>query len=222
MGKNIFTPASFRKFIDEIGPVAIEGERRGGRPSTLTMLVVGELTATHPEYLSREGAIRRQMRELLATNRRLGTDSSRGLLTRRKETQADVDKRYNKFLKDRASAFESASTSIRRLAKGGRFTDDRLFELGKQSDLSYASIRSLLTGEQREYRLSLEAQNDIIQLNAQRDFTNPLPANLLKQFRAIDKSGPDNIYSPRRTTSERKSSLYHSDAESNIYHKMNN
>ena len=222
VGKNIFTPSSFRKFIDEIGPAAFEEGRRGGRPSTLTMLVVGELTATHPEYLSREGAIRRQMRELLATNRRLGTDSSRGLLTRRKETQADVDKRYNKFLKDRASAFESASTSIRRLAKGGRFTDDRLFELGKQSDLSYASIRSLLTGEQREYRLSLEAQNDIIQLNAQRDFTNPLPANLLKQFRAIDKSGPDNIYSPRRTTSERKSSLYHSDAESNIYHKMNN
>jgi len=213
VGKNLFTPASIRKFIDEIGPVAIKGERPGGRPSTLTMLVVGELTATHPEYLSREGAIRRQMRDLLATNRRLGTDSTRGLLSRSKETQADVDKRYDQFLKDRRLAFDKASTSIRRLAKGGRFAEGRLFELGKQSDLSFASVRALLTGEQADYRLSLEAQDDIRQLNAMRDFTNPLPTNLKKEFRAVDRSTPLNLYSRIKTQSER---------EHNLYRKMNN
>ena len=194
VGSQIFTPASFRKFADQIYPAMVDGEQQRGRSSSWQMLLVGEATATSPQKLNRKQAALGQMRQLMAEYRKLGAESTRYIMSRDNLTQVQADIHYDNFLAKREKAFNQASISFRRLVKNGGFTDAEVRKLSDEADFGIASSRALMSGVYVKPKFSLENQRDLERINEARRYSyksaNPLPTNILLQRRMIEIKSP--------------------------------
>ena len=203
IGKQLYTPSSFRKFVDEIHPAMTSGAAERGRSAAWEMLVVGELTASKPQQLNRKQAALAEMRQLMAQYRKLGAESTRYIMSRDNLTQAQADIHYDNFLAKREKAFNEASISFRRLVKNGGFTDAQVRQIADEADFGIASSRALMSGVYVKPKFSLENQRDLERINQARRYSdksaNPLPTNILLQRRMIEIKAPrDRAYGTYR------------------------
>lgn len=203
IGKQLYTPSSFRKFVDEIHPAMTSGAAERGRSAAWEMLVVGELTASKPQQLNRKQAALAEMRQLMAQYRKLGAESTRYIMSRDNLTQAQADIHYDNFLAKREKAFNEASISFRRLVKNGGFTDAEVGKIADEADFGIASSRALMSGVYVKPKFSLENQRDLGRINQARRYSdksaNPLPTNILLQRRMIEIKAPrDRAYGTYR------------------------